>query len=270
MANITADLTPSKADTRLTTADGKPLKAALAAAQSHAKRRAFFLVLPLLLFILVTFVLPIGQMLHQSMYNPGFTLHQDVISKVKTPIMVNVRNWFDTNPPGSEPDEAAYAALAKDFLLLDELRAAGSVGTRVNYDLSGTRSLFTKTARKADKLEPPYKAALLEVDEKWANPEVWAVMRGASSAYTINFYLAAADLTRDVNGEIASVPDNRALYVKLFIRTLLLSVLITFLTFILAYPVAHLLATLPLRYSNLLMIFVLLPFWTSLLVRTTS
>ena len=36
------------------------------------------------------------------------------------------------------------------------------------------------------------------------------------------------------------------------------------------YPVAHLLATLPLRYSNLLMIMVLLPFWTSLLVRTTA
>jgi putative spermidine/putrescine transport system permease protein len=38
----------------------------------------------------------------------------------------------------------------------------------------------------------------------------------------------------------------------------------------LAYPISYLLATLPLRYSNLLMIFVLLPFWTSLLVRTTA
>jgi putative spermidine/putrescine transport system permease protein len=39
---------------------------------------------------------------------------------------------------------------------------------------------------------------------------------------------------------------------------------------LLAFPVSHLLANLPLRYSNLLMILVLLPFWTSLLVRTTS
>ena len=37
-----------------------------------------------------------------------------------------------------------------------------------------------------------------------------------------------------------------------------------------AYPIAHLLATLPMKYSNLLMICVLLPFWTSLLVRTAS
>ena len=36
-----------------------------------------------------------------------------------------------------------------------------------------------------------------------------------------------------------------------------------------AYPIAHLLATLPMKYSNLLMICVLLPFWTSLLGRTS-
>jgi putative spermidine/putrescine transport system permease protein len=144
------------------------------------------------------------------------------------------------------------------------------VGTRINYDLSGTRSLFTKTARNAEDLEPPYKEAILDVDDDWADPQLWAVMRGASSAYTPNFYLAAVDLTKGVDGGIEAVPDERSLYVKLFVRTLFLSVLITFLCFLLAYPVAHLLATLPLRYSNLLMIFVLLPFWTSLLVRTTS
>jgi putative spermidine/putrescine transport system permease protein len=270
MADLTADIATGSASGRLTTADGKPLKAALAAAESHARRRAFFLVLPLLLFVLITFIFPIVQMLHQSIYNPGFTLHRDVGTGVKTPIMVNVRNWFDENERGSEPDESAYAALHKDFLLLDELRAAGSVGTRINYDMSGTRSLFTKTARRADKLAPPFQEGFLAIDKDWSDPEVWAVMRGASSAYTANFYLAAVDLTRDVKGDVVSVDDNRALYVKLFGRTLFLSLLITFLTFILAFPVAHLLATLPLRYSNLLMIFVLLPFWTSLLVRTTS
>ena len=39
---------------------------------------------------------------------------------------------------------------------------------------------------------------------------------------------------------------------------------------LLAFPVSYLLATLPLRISNILMVMVLLPFWTSLLVRTTS
>ncbi len=60
----------------------------------------------------------------------------------------------------------------------------------------------------------------------------------------------------------------------MFQRTLILSALvtalITALTLLLGSPIAHRLATLPLRYSNPRMIFVLLPFWTSLLVRTTS
>lgn len=254
----------------LTTADGKPLKAALRTAQSKAKRRAFFLVLPLFLFVLLTFVAPIGQLLHRSIHNPGFTTHTDISSGTQTPIMVELRAWFDANPRGTEPDEAAYAALVADLVVLRELKAPGSVGTRINYERAGSRSMFTKAARRAAKLEPPYREAVLDLDEDWADPELWSAMRGASSAYTLNFYLAALDRTRDVEGKVTAVDPKRQVYVKLFQRTLLLSLLITFLCFVLAYPVAHLLATLPLRYSNLLMIFVLLPFWTSLLVRTTS
>ncbi|MBO6895926.1 MAG: ABC transporter permease [Shimia sp.] len=255
---------------QLTTADGKPLKRALAQAQSRAKRRAFLLVAPLLAFILVTFVVPIGQMLHRSVYNPGFTLHEEIGSGKQTPLMTNLKVWFDENPAGTEPDEAAFAALAADLVVLREVKAAGQAGTRINYERSGSRSMFTKAARRAPKLEAPYKEAILKLDEDWADPTLWRVMRDASSAYTANFYLAAVDRTKDVDGSVVSVNENRQVYVKLFTRTLMLSVLITFLCFILAYPIAHLLATLPLSKSNLLMILVLLPFWTSLLVRTTS
>ncbi len=266
MSDATANAKPEM----LTTADGKPLKVALNRAQARARRKAFLLVLPLLAFILITFIAPIGQMLHQSVYNEGFTMHEDIGSGERTPIMTNIKAWFDENPAGTEPGEDAFAALHQDFLLLRELRAPGQVGTRVNYERGGSRSMFTKTARRAERMEPPYKEAFLEIDEEWTDPELWRVMRDASSAYTFNFYLAALDRTKNVDGEIVQVDENRQIYVKLFTRTLFLSVLITFLTFLLGYPIAHLLATLPLRYSNLLMIFVLLPFWTSLLVRTTS
>ena len=264
------DATANGAPAKLTTADGKPLKAALASAQSHARRRAFFLVLPLLAFILITFVAPIGQMLHRSFHNDGFTMHEDIGTGVRTPIMTNLKAWFDANPAGTEPTEEAFAALAADMVVLRELKAPGQAGTRINYELSGTRSMFTKAARQAKKLEAPYKDAFLDLDKDWLNPDLCRVMRDASSAYTFNFYLAALDLTRSSDGSIEKVNENRQVYVTLFTRTLFLSVLITFLTFVLGYPIAHLLATLPLRYSNLLMILVLLPFWTSLLVRTTS
>ncbi|NSX56464.1 ABC transporter permease [Parasulfitobacter algicola] len=263
-------MSDTSTDTGLRTVDGQPLKKALSAAQAKARRRAFLLVLPLLAFVIVTFIVPIGQMLHRSVYNADFTIHKDFGTREITPIMTNLSAWFDANLAGTDPDEAAFAALAADLVVLRELRAPGQVGTRINYEVSGTRSLFTKSARRAERLEPPYKEALLDIDEDWADPALWQAMRGASSPYTANFYLAAVDLARDADGSITQVNDNRKVYVKLFWRTLLLAALITVLCFILAFPVAHLLATLPLRYSNLLMIFVLLPFWTSLLVRTTS
>lgn len=254
----------------LQTVDGKPLKQALAAAQARNKRRAFFLVMPLLVFILVTFVAPIGQLLMRSANNTGFVETKDFSTNIKTPIMTNLAQWFEENPQGSEIDESAYAALAADMVVLREQRAAGQAGTRINYELSGSRSLFTKTARKANKLEPPYKEAIIGIDEDWDDPTLWSVMRSASSEWTDSFYLAAIDRYRDANGDVQKVDENRQIYVKLFGRTLILSLVVTFFTFLMGYPVAHLLATLPLSKSNLLMIFVLLPFWTSLLVRTTS
>ncbi len=257
----------------LTTVDGKPLKTALARAEVQAKRRAFVLVLPLLAFIVVTFIFPIGQMLYKSFHNDGFVATKDFGTGVTSPIMENLTVWFDENPAtdeGTIPNEEAYAALVADMRVLRELRAPGQAGTRINYERSGSRSMFTKAARKAAKLEPPFEAAMLDLDEDWADPALWQAMRGATNAYTFNFYLAAVDRKRTETGNVQMVPENRQVYVKLFNRTLFLSVVITVLCFVLAFPVAHLLATLPLRYSNLLMILVLLPFWTSLLVRTTS
>jgi putative spermidine/putrescine transport system permease protein len=243
----------------LTTSDGRPLKAALATAQGRAKRRAFLLVAPLLLFIIVTFIFPIGQMLHRSVYHDGLSANAPALGA-----------WFDANPEGTAPDEAAYAALAADFKVMKANKTAGIAGTRVNYTLPETRSLFTATARAADKLAPPYKAAFLALDDKWGRPEVWGALRASSSAYTVDFYLISVDLERSADGSIQKVPENTRIYVYLFVKTFVLSGLITLTCLFLAFPVAHLLAVLPMAKSNLLMICVLLPFWTSLLVRTTS
>lgn len=260
MTDAVADpISSARGQAQLTTADGIPLKTALAIAQSKARRRAFLLVLPLLAFVLITFVAPIGQMLYRSVHNPAFSDNAPALAV-----------WFEANPTGTEPDEAAYEALVSDLRAMRENKTQGVAGTRINYDLAGSRSLFTSTARKSAKMEPPFKEAVLDADEDWADPQLWQVMRTASSAYTANFYLAALDRTRDENGNIVRVNENRRLYVGNFIKTMLLSALITGCCLVLGYPIAHLLATLPLRHSNLLMIFVLLPFWTSLLVRTTS
>jgi putative spermidine/putrescine transport system permease protein len=108
------------------------------------------------------------------------------------------------------------------------------------------------------------------LDPKWADPLVWEAMRSSSTAYTADFYIAALDRKRTADGTIVPVDPKQRIYIYLYLKTFLLSALITFLCLLLGFPVAHLLATLPMRKANLLMILVLLPFWTSLLVRTTS
>ncbi len=244
----------------LTTADGRPLKAALAAAQSRAKRRAFFLVLPLLLFIVLTFLVPIGYMLKRSFEHDGFASSAPALGA-----------WFAANPdfePANPPEEA-YAALVDDLARMQVEKTTGLAGARINYSVPGTISLFKKGAREAKTLTPPFKEALIAVDPDWAKPALWSGMASASHVYTTEFYYVASDMKLNDDGW-ARGEDKERIYLYLFFKTFLVSGIITVLCLFLAFPVSHLLATLPMAKSSLLMIFVLLPFWTSLLVRTTS
>jgi len=244
----------------LTAADGTPLRVALARATRRAKWRAFILVAPLLAFILITFAFPIAQMLYRSINNEAFSANM--------PAMVE---YFKNNDAvEGVPGEEAFAALVSDLKGAKESKTIGVVATRMNYEFPGARSQFTKSARKAKKLEPPFKEALIDIDKDWNDPHLWNVMQRASNPIGGSFYLAAVDMRYDENGDIVRAEPKKRIYVQLFLRTLWLSALISSLCLLMAFPVAHLLATLPLRYSNLLMIFVLLPFWTSLLVRTTA
>ena len=244
----------------LTTADGRPLKAALAAAQSRAKRRAFLLVLPLLLFVLVTFLLPIGYMLKRSFEHDGFAS--------TAPALVT---WFQQNPdfdPANPPEEA-YAALVQDLARMQVEKTTGLSGTRINYSVPGSISQFKAGARAAKDLVPPFKEALIAVDAEWGKPALWRGMASASHVYTTEFYKVAADMKLTDDGWQRG-GDKERIYVYLFFKTFFISGLITLICLLIAFPVSHLLATLPMAKSSLLMILVLLPFWTSLLVRTTS
>jgi putative spermidine/putrescine transport system permease protein len=95
-------------------------------------------------------------------------------------------------------------------------------------------------------------------------------MKLTNQSLTPGFYATSLDAVYTVDQGFIMKEEKRQIYTKLFIRTLMISGSVMLLCLLLGYPVAYLLATLPLKYSNLLMIMVLLPFWTSLLVRTTA
>jgi putative spermidine/putrescine transport system permease protein len=125
--------------------------------------------------------------------------------------------------------------------------------------------------RQIDRFDtPPFKEKLIALDSRWADREHWAVIQRSAYPYTDYYLLTSVDRKRNAEGAIVNVVSNEAIFLDVFWRTLWISAVVTSACLILGYPVAFLLASLPLRISNLLMLFVLLPFWTALLVRTTA
>jgi len=251
---------------------GQSLKSALAKAERRNKIRAFLLVAPLLLFIAFSFLAPIVRMTYFSFDNPTVVEH--------LPKTVEALEAWD--PSGAPtPPESVYEVLAEEISRAAKDRTIGKVATRLNYDKGGMRSLMTKTARRISRMQAgpfmqgKWKEAFIEIDDDWGKRDTWVTIKQGGQRYTDSYYLKAVDLGRNAEGEIVAEPEQRRLYLltgfdSVWARTFWISGLVTILCVLLGYPVAYLLANLPLRYSNLLMILVLLPFWTSLLVRTTA
>jgi putative spermidine/putrescine transport system permease protein len=247
----------------ITTSDGIPLKQALKKALWQRKKTALLLVSPLFLFVMITFLIPIFDMLIRSVDN-------SIAGEQFPSVVVEIQRWdLDST---EIPDEATFQALFKDFKVGAEQKTISRLGRRLNYEMSGMSGLFRKTARKVKKLEAPESAteAMTAIDKDWGDIETWRLVKRESGKYTNSYYLAAVDAKKLSDGSVAMKAEESQVYINLFWRTLRLSFTITALTILLGYPIAYLLATLKTKISNMLIILVLLPFWTSLLVRTSS
>ena len=251
---------------QILTTDGLPLKVSLRKTERKNKIRAFLLVFPLLLFIIVTFVVPIGDMLLRS-------VDDSQINNVYAKTFEEYNKWDSEND--ELPPEAVYEAIFNDIHYGDKVQVGKSL-TRMNYSKSGWKSLIKKTRRaikkiiKSGELPTSYKETMISIHEGWGDRSFWVSMKQMINERTAIYYWNAIDRTYDIDGNVIMQDEKRRMYIKTWIRTFKVSIYVTFFCLLLGFPVAHLLANLPLRYSNLLMIFVLLPFWTSLLVRTTA
>lgn len=247
----------------LTTADGTPLKTSIERANKQRQWKALFLTVPLLLFLLINFLLPIGDMMFRSVDNK-------VVAKYLPQTTKALESWT----ADAIPDEAVFKALGEDFHIAAKDKTIGKVGTRLNYEKSGMGSLFRGTARDARrfKLEEmtDFKATFLEIDKEWHDIDTWKLIQRESGSLTSTHLLDSVDLELSIDSEVSFKPGDERIHLQLFWRTIWVSFAITFFTVLLGYPIAYLMANIHENKANLLMILVLLPFWTSLLVRTTS
>ncbi len=249
-------------DDVMRTADGVPLKVKLRRVERMRKVWALSLVAPLFLFLVVGFILPIISLLTLSVEDPDVTKG----------FPQTVETFSEWDGEGFPPPEAMMT-------FAEELSTAGRgefgrAAKRLNYEISGFKSMVKKTARNSEVLvalsPEEIHDGFIAIDKHWGDSKYWFAIKNASSYYTDYYLLWSLDLRRDETREIVSVSDDRAIYVDVLLRTIEISFAVTLLCFLLGLPIAYLLATLPTRKSNLLLILVLLPFWTSLLVRTTS
>ena len=245
---------------QILTSDGVPLEQSLKKAERKNKIKAFLLVAPLLLFLLITYIFPIGEMLTRS-------IDDKMVTNMLPKTFKAMESW-----DGQElPPEEVFVSFLIDYKILVEAKTQGKLDQRLNKEKNGFNSILKKLKRKMKKFEEGnYKEQIMSVHKRFADVSYWQAIKRTAPPYTVAKYLKAVDMVIDENGDIVKVEESRRIYTQLWLRTLEVAFFVTLFCFLMGYPIAHLLATIPMKYSNLLMICVLLPFWTSLLVRTAS
>lgn len=148
-------------------ADGRPLKTSLNRALRRQKMRALLLIAPLLLFIMLTFIIPIGQMLFRSVEN-------QIVGETIPRTVDVIADWDAAS--GVAPDEPVFVALAKDLMIAVEEKNHTRLGSRLNYETSGVSSLFRKSGRKVDDVGEIYADQFIALDAAWEDPATWITL----------------------------------------------------------------------------------------------
>ena len=214
------------------------------------------LLAPRVVFLVATLVIPVLLMVVASA--------RDVEVAVALPrTLAALKSWQPAEPV---PDEA-YAALAEDLKVAGSSR--GKAATRLNLDMPGALSLLSGSFRALDEQDGrDPKVVLIAHDARWAKPEIWRAIRDASGPWTDRFLLAAVDLKRDAQGKLGFVPGS--LYQNIYLRTFTVAIMVTGFCLLLGVPVALYLASLSPRKAVPLLLVLMLPLWTSVLVRAMA
>jgi len=236
------------------------LKTKMARANRRRQLMAAALVAPAFLFLAVAFLLPLGSILFYAVENTDVAEYMPRTSDA-------IGDWDGTGIP----DEPVFEALYHDLREGYEAKTIARAATSLNHQIAGFRSLVMGTARRARRIEgPPYKQAILEIRPDWGETETWVAFSRAAQPITPRYVLAAVDLERTQDGTIQWVEEDRQVYITYLERTIWISLVVTLACFLIAFPMAYLMAMAGPGLRRILFILVLLPFWTSLLVRTAA
>lgn len=221
---------------------------------------ALALMLPAVIFLFINFVVPIGLVLYRA-------VDDRAVSSVLVRTSDRIAEWDGEDLP----DEAVYEALVADLREAQAAKTLHVAAKRLNADVSGYNRLMRSTERALRKIElTDFKSGLIEINEKWGETHYWRAIKRTANPVTPIYLLGAFDLTLNEEGEIAQVREEERVFNTVWLRTFWMGLMVTLLCLCLGYPLAYMLANMPTRYASMAMILVLIPFWTSALVRTTA
>ena len=246
---------------------GSQTPALPAATSSYASRpslwpsreglRALALAAPLLLLLVASFAVPIFSLLLRAVYDPtiahALPLTAEALQQDEAPV----------------PDDPVFAALLADLKVQKDAGTLAEVAKSLNARQPAARSQVMKTGRRLDG-SPLSKADLIAAIPLWGEPETWATIRGGIHPFTSYNLLNALDLRWSASGSLEFVPAGQAVFLQVFGRTFLVAAIVTLTTLALGFPLAYLITKLPPAPAAIVLILVLLPFWTSILVRTAA
>jgi len=220
---------------------------------------AMLLVAPVLIFLAVFFLWPLWVMVTAAFVD-------DAVSKVLPRTAASIVSW---NGEGV-PSEAVRNALVQDLKGATDEQALGEAVRRLNSGASGFRTLLGRTIAAVKAAPDPAKVDLVAVDPRWTDTRFWAALKEAMPPYTDRNILAAVDMKRDASGSIVTEAADASAHRLIMMRTLLVAAMVTIACAAIGLPYAMLAASLTGWKRSVLLLAVVLPLWTSLLVRTAA
>ncbi|MDD5335845.1 MAG: ABC transporter permease [Rhodoferax sp.] len=225
-------------------------------------RQRTALLLPLSGFLLVFFVAPLVWLL-------SLAVREAEVPRALPRTLTVLQSW----QAGQAVPPTVFASMAQDLREAREASTLADAARRLNYEVNGVRSTLMRAAREIEAAPAGtvFDAAFFNtIDPTLTEREFFAAVQRAHGPVSGYYLLAAFDLARNAQGDIERVSAANRIYVDVLLRTLGISASVTLLCLLLGFPVAMLLTQVTEKTADWLMILVLLPFWTSLLVRTAA
>jgi putative spermidine/putrescine transport system permease protein len=223
------------------------------------RSRALVLIAPLFLFLAVFFLWPLWTMVTAAVVD-------NAIGQALPKTAAAIVSW-----DGQElPPDRVQRALVDDLRQAGDQQALGEAVRRLNSAASGFRTLLTRTVSSVRDAPNADVVDLAAIDPRWKDRRFWIALKDAVPPYTDRNLLAAVDLMRDANGRIVSEAPDASAHRLIMFRTFLVAGIVTLVCAAIGLPYAMLAAALTGWKRTVLLLAILLPLWTSLLVRTAA